>query len=432
MKENGSRASEQCNQTGPHGAEGDVRRRCGLRTLRFAAFALVACTACGELGGAGVARATFRDSAGVRIAENPSPDDSAALAWWRIEGPLLDIGSIGAEEPYALFRITGALRLRDDRFVVANGGSTDLRYYDAGGRHLATVGRSGEGPGEFRNLSLLMRGPGDSLLVYDGQARRFSVISPEPGFVRDFGLPDGGISLVIGRTSSGGLVSAPSRVRGSPNDMPTGVVRPDQTVTVHAASGELVDTIGTFPGAERIVRVRQQGGQIVSIEIMTAPFARTPSFALIRDELYVGTQDGPEIGRYALDGTQVLSIRTGRPLVPVTPAHVNALIENRLEAAPPEAHAEIRRGMEEAPHGEFIPPYGSLSVDAAGNLWVADYADPLAPGGRYTVYGEDGGVIARIVLPERFRPYDIGEDWILGRELDDLDVEHLRLYSIVR
>jgi hypothetical protein len=42
----------------------------------------------------------------------------------------------------------------------------------------------------------------------------------------------------------------------------------------------------------------------------------------------------------------------------------------------------------------------------------------------------EGALVARTALPLEFTPYDIGEDWILGRELDELDVEHVRLYGI--
>jgi hypothetical protein len=233
--------------------------------------------------------------------------------------------------------MSNALRLAEDRFVVANGGATDLRYYDAQGQHLATIGRQGEGPGEFRSLSALMRGPADTLIVYDNQARRFSVISPEPAFVRDFRFNDAGIvSLVIGRTSTGNFVTVPTSVRGSPDEFPSGLIRPEQVVTVHSADGMSLDTVGTFLGAERIVNIRQRNGEIVSIEISAPPFARTSTYVLSGDGLWVATQDGPEITRYRLDGTPELSIRTGRQPVPVTPEHIDALIEARLENAPPE------------------------------------------------------------------------------------------------
>jgi hypothetical protein len=324
------------------------------------------------------------------------------------------------------------MRLPDGRYVVANSGASDVRYYDAEGLHLATVGRQGEGPGEFRSVNSLIRGPADSLIVYDNQARRFSMISPEAAFVRDFRFAEAdGVSMVIGRTPSGEYVSLPTGIRGSPGELPNGLVRSDQVVTLHSAEGAIIDTIGTFPGPERVINVQQQGGQIVSVSVAAPPFARTPTFVLSNGALWVATEDGPEFARYALDGTLQLLLRTGREPVPVTSEHVNAIIERRLESAPPQAHAGIRTGYESMPRAELIPPYSRIMTDSAGNLWVEDYENPLVAPGRWTVYAEDGGILARIVLPERFRPFDIGDDWILGRELDDLDVEHLRVYRIV-
>jgi hypothetical protein len=88
-------------------------------------------------------------------------------------------------------------------------------------------------------------------------------------------------------------------------------------------------------------------------------------------------------------------------------------------------------GRTDLPHGNIIPPYAALLADSNGNLWASDYDDPLKnQQGRWTVYDPAGAVLARIALPARFRPFDIGDDWILGQELDDLDVEHVRLYRL--
>jgi hypothetical protein len=35
-------------------------------------------------------------------------------------------------------------------------------------------------------------------------------------------------------------------------------------------------------------------------------------------------------------------------------------------------------------------------------------------------------------MPRRFFPYAIGEDWVLGVEWDDLDVEYVVLYPLLK
>jgi hypothetical protein len=166
---------------------------------------------------------------------------------------------------------------------------------------------------------------------------------------------------------------------------------------------------------------------------MVPPFAKQTHYAVAGDNVYVGTQDAPEIRVHGFDGALRRIIRTGRAMEAVTEQHLQAMFERRLEGMPEERRAEaIAAGRGNLPHGTHVPPHDRLVTDRDGNLWVADYNNAIDPAGHWTVYGSDGGVIARIALPERFIPYDIGSDWIMGRELDELDVEHVRSYRIVR
>lgn len=380
---------------------------------------------------------SFRDSAGIRIAENPSPDDSALHIWWRVEGPEVDIGGVDATEEYALFRVADALRLADGRIVVGSGGSNDIRIYDPAGTHLRTVGRSGGGPGEYQNVSGLERGPADSLLVLDRAARRVSVLDAHGEYARAFDAGSAAlVPRIVGRFADGSLLAAPALLI-APGDLETRqneITRPDLTLVRITPEGAVGDTLRNVPGAERVVNVATRGAEIISVSIMGVPFAKSSTFAVYGDEVYVGSQDAAEIAVYGEDGALRRIVRTGRSPERVTDAHLAAAYERELESMPEELRAQARAAGRntERPHGDFVPPYGEITTDLEGNLWVADYDDPLDPPGRWTVYGTDGGALARIILPARFRPFDIGQDWVLGRALDDLDVEHVRLYRLVK
>ena len=50
--------------------------------------------------------------------------------------------------------------------------------YNAKSRQAATVGVHGAGPGEFRSISRVRIGPGDSVWIYDSSLRRVSVFAP--------------------------------------------------------------------------------------------------------------------------------------------------------------------------------------------------------------------------------------------------------------
>lgn len=110
-------------------------------------LALVA-SACG--GGAGdQVAAVVRDSAGITIVENSDPAWAPGASWTVDTAALVTIGGDELDPLYDLGQVTGALRLSDGRIVVANGATSEIRWYDGEGQHLATAGRKGQGPGEY-------------------------------------------------------------------------------------------------------------------------------------------------------------------------------------------------------------------------------------------------------------------------------------------
>ena len=105
-----------------------------------------------------------RDSAGITIVENARPTWSAAEVLRLAGSPVLVIGT-RVEAPYELSRVAGTVQLTDGRIVIADGASLELRFFDATGTFIRSVGRSGDGPGEFRRMERLVRLPGDTLAV---------------------------------------------------------------------------------------------------------------------------------------------------------------------------------------------------------------------------------------------------------------------------
>ncbi|MGQ0766552.1 MAG: 6-bladed beta-propeller, partial [Gemmatimonadota bacterium] len=74
--------------------------------------------------------------------------------------------------------------------IFAGGLSPDRRVlvYDSTGRFAGTIGRSGEGPGEWRIIQRLVSGPADSLYIFDFN-RRMVVFSPSGRVVRTVTQP---------------------------------------------------------------------------------------------------------------------------------------------------------------------------------------------------------------------------------------------------
>jgi hypothetical protein len=48
------------------------------------------------------------------------------------------------------------------------------------------------------------------------------------------------------------------------------------------------------------------------------------------------------------------------------------------------------------------------------------------------VFDEGGAALGVVPLPPRFTPHQIGNDFVLGAWKDELDVEHVRLYRLLK
>src|SRR5687768_145368 len=129
-----------------------MKPRCALRTaLPAVGLALLACESDGD---STTRQSVVRDSASVTIVENAAPVWTDSAHAWRVETePVVTIGVVEGAPEYQLFRVRHALRLDDGSILVADGGSRELRFYDSTGRHIRSIGRDGEGPGEFRVIS---------------------------------------------------------------------------------------------------------------------------------------------------------------------------------------------------------------------------------------------------------------------------------------
>jgi hypothetical protein len=133
--------------------------------------------------------------------------------------PEIDIG----DSSHCQFnRIRALLTQRDGSLVVANSGNSELCFFDRGGRFVKRAGRTGSGPGEYRDMTFVTSVPSDSLIVYDAFLRRFSLLAPNGTYVRTIPVtapPDvsGSVTLVLGLSDGTVLVGFSEFTIGAPS-----------------------------------------------------------------------------------------------------------------------------------------------------------------------------------------------------------------------
>jgi hypothetical protein len=381
----------------------------------------------GCAGGEAGAGYTVRDSAGVTIVENTRGSWSEDDAWRVAAEPSVDIGELEGDEPYQLFQVSGAARLADGRIVVANGGSSELRYFDPRGRYLESAGRKGGGPGEFEGVGAPTVIGTDSIAVYDWNLRRISLWDPDGDFVRSFGIQfPSGSPVAVGPLDDGSWLFTKG-FAFSPSEIST-VVRDTAAYFRFDQAGELIDSIGRFPSYELFLQGSSQAAWATSL-----PFGRSFATAVAPAGFYHGITDRYQILRYTVAGDLERVIRKHHQPIAVRDADIEDYKAERLEGASNDNwRRRLERMFSEIPVPSTLPAFQTFEVDALGYLWVAEYERPGADVQRWNVFDAEGLLLGTVVTPAGLQVHQIGADFLLASWRDDLGVEHVRLYDLER
>ena len=317
----------------------------------------------------------------------------------------------------------------DGGIAVADGGAGEIRVFDSSGDHQWTAGRQGEGPGEFRIMDSLGTDPDGGIWVYDFSLQRITFVGPdgEIGEVTELehDIPTLGM---VGRLRDGSFVLAQLWGSGPVAEAAEEGLRRDPAVIAHfGADGELVDTIGEFPGRE--LQLRVEDGRMV----MGSPlFGRTASHTLWGNSLVVGDQILFELRLYSSSGKLGRIVRIPEADLSLSREEIESTMAQQLADLPESRRPGYRSFLEEAGLPDTKPAYTHLLPDRAGNLWVSEFARYPTPPGKWTVFDADGRWLGSVTMPPDFRPYEIGPDWILGVRRDELEVQRVRLYPLVK
>jgi hypothetical protein len=214
--------------------------------------ALGGCIALAVLGcGEGIIRAaawegTVRDSAGIEIIENFGTPLWREEETWRLT-ELVRIGAAEGAPEYEFGRISGIAVLSDRRIVVADAMAHELRFFTPEGVHEQSVGRQGQGPGEFGDGLLYPSvGPGDTLVVFDRGNQQAHLIAPDGTWLESYStLPENGhwFGMVYDAPPTGRLVSIQVALQ-----LPEGGLADSMDVLLERdLHGAILDTVARIP-----------------------------------------------------------------------------------------------------------------------------------------------------------------------------------------
>ncbi len=403
-------------------------RRAGILGLAT----MCALSGCDGGSGSSGPQTVERDSAGVRIVENLAPAWMTGEEWRLGDEPALDIGG-GETEENQLFRVQGSLRLGDGTIVIANVGSSQLKYYTPLGRYLGAAGGEGSGPGEFTGGGgprELWRSRGDSVAAWDIGNLRVSFFDGHGSFGRSVTLRPRAESIpeVVGLLSDGRMVTV-DYVSGD-KDYPVGTIyHVLSRYQIYGPDGTWMADIADLPGPERLVYEwtgRKTSG--------SGPFGRWSWTAVRNDAFNFTSSELFEVLRFHLGTDATSVIRVLAEPHPMTSQDIADYKAERMARAPenPTGSQAWRRWLADVPYPSAFPTYRGLTVDADSNTWAELYNHPTDPAPKWMVLDASGRWLGTVVMPERFTPHDIGEDYVLGVWRDMDDVEHVRMYELLK
>ena len=396
---------------------------------RVTAFLLFVCAAACD-----TASDTRADPSQLIIVQNDGPRWSGTADAWTVDAlPAVTIGEAdAATAAYALDGVSGAARLSDGRIVVAGFNSLDLRYFDARGRHVRTVGGKGDGPGEFR----LVRGIGrlgDTIVVWDAFANRVSRFDGTGAFAGSVSLKerDMRIPSLTGFLDDGSMLLR-ARSNGERSDYEGEYADSVTFLRVSMRTGERLDAMGPdFWGDAFQARI---GHNWVSEPVI---FGRRGLAAGARTGFYRAVSDRFEATFHGPDGTPVRTLRR-----PHTPVRATAADVAPQREAIESGNAELlrmdsglgavqRRLVEHIPHRSTLPAITQLRVDRRDNLWTRSYVPPDAQSAAWSVFDPQGHWLGVVQLPANLEVLEIGDDYLLATTVAPLDdVERVVLHRL--
>ncbi len=309
-----------------------------------------------------------------------------------------DAGVVQLDAPLA------ATRTRDGRIVVAE--QTALRVFDRAGRLSATVGRAGQGPGEFRRVFWVSSCGTDSVFVFDLPRGSIDVLTPGGALTVGINLRE---ALPQGAGGVTAVACAQTGSRFAVLAGPTGLaevapgIRRGTSQMLAAERGTWRFAAGATVPSQEFVMLGGGAGP--------RPLGRNTSIGFAGDELVVGTADSAGVLRLGANGG-VRPLRVPLPPRPVTAAMRERAGAELLDMVPGPMRPQMRQLISGLSWPTEAPPYLRVVASSTDELWLEL---PAVSAGTTELVGvgADGGIRSRITLPVSAHSVEVGAAEVL-------------------
>lgn len=324
-----------------------------------------------------------REEGGVKIVSNPrQPVPKNGLKKRMVFTEDLSIGQKEGDENYMFGDIISLNTDDSGNFYVSDESNLRVLKYDEDGQYLLTIGRKGQGPGEFQSLPMVRFDKDNNLYVGDVTSRRISFFDREGKYLRQLDMPGSFENIYI--TGGGAILACKNEQKFISKALQVVTVLGlfDQDFKLTRELLRVERKIG-LPGSDESSRI-----QIMANMINLMVFQPYQLMTLAGNgSIYIGYPEDYEIKMYSPQGKLLKIITRDFKPVPVSKKD-KARVEDELDNVEMarEASEELRKKiLKHIKYPKYKPAYQSFSLVGSGmnqsfslleNGWlllIADY-----------------------------------------------------------
>ncbi len=345
--------------------------------------------------------------------------------------------------------ITGFRELPDGRVLVADGVDQALIRADLASQQLDTIGRVGQGPGEYKAPDLLVPLPGGATLVTDLGNARLTVFDAAGKYQESIPIAQGGIGPGGGTLRL--LLPRGSDTQGRLYYQPAGAdPRADSSVVVRwdRSSGK-TDTVARVK-LPKLITKTSGGPNNRNVRQRPPPYPAQEGWVVADD----GRVALIRVGGYRVDwvlpnGSRVVGKPIPAPAIAVGTPEKKEYLEDQaanglsvqMQNVNGQVSMSFSRGRQQNDDADeqqldgpewpgTKPPTSGIYLAAPdGSVWVE--RSVAAKGARtYDVVGQQGQLVRQVVLPAGRRAVGIGAKGLYAKYVDDNGVSFLERYDV--
>jgi hypothetical protein len=351
--------------------------------------------------------------------------DQRTPLWTVLSPPSWVLGGVTPDTNQQFGVVVGVLMPSDQVIAVGDGAAATIRFFRYPGSLIRTVGRSGNGPGEFRELSWIGECGRGSFVAVDGATLRLTRFDSAGRVTHSRSSPSPFVILRPLICLAGGSIIASYDVPGT---LPgkSGVFRTSGLLVSIHSDFLALDTIAVFAGTERYVS-REVGGYGELPLGLTGLAAAGPSIAV------VGATDSSWLTVHELAGGHVQRVRIPLSAHRVTQTEFAAAVAARLRDEPtPRIRERLAQVYASAPLPSGIRYLRRLKVDGLNRIWIETFEAASAGKSVWLVLDMNGKPLGRIELPADARIMHADDENLLLRLPGAERPEEVRLYHLRR